>query len=400
MTTDSDGTRTRFAHYQAIEDLDSSGSAELWHGWDPYLGRYVVIASLADIAPTEIKESLADLDNALRRWTGIAAYRAEEILHFFPGSDDETAFVVLPPKGPPRRVASGVAAPTPAASQVIDFADESSVDQTRGAPGSRPTVGRTGSSGGEPIPWLRGLLAALVILGLPFLLMYCAGDIERGCVGCGEVEIVDETIDDPAGLVPVVFATPTPTHTHCIQHTPTPTKKPRPKPKQNLAPVRREQQAPPPRPTATPMRDARIDSRIGAPIPPAPIVQAPAPARVAPIPIEPVPIEPSGAIIGIRPGNVTALTRRMANAGTLVREWLLRYCHDVERRYLAEGRNFACGWMGVDLDGTLPELVVRFTQIDRHMPTGRDLYSKKQIRLLCTDHCVTLAEETTLAEVY
>jgi len=34
------------------------------------------------------------------------------------------------------------------------------------------------------------------------------------------------------------------------------------------------------------------------------------------------------------------------------------------------------------------------------MQTGRDLHTGKRVRLLCTDRCVALEQETSVVEVY
>jgi hypothetical protein len=321
----------RFGHYQAIAALDGHGEARLWHAWDPYLGRFVVVASLASLDAAALEAALPNLDAALRRWTGVAAYRAGDVLHFFPGSDSEDAYIVLSPAG----TSSGGAAAAPpetAARRDLTF-------------------------------WLPLALATLAILGLPLFLYL-------GSLGPGSAP-------PPPIVVPRA-----PTHTECIPPTATssptavPTATPGPQP-----PAKRQAAAP----KAAPAAD------IGAPVAP-----KPEPPVTTFIPADP---EESRAR-GVQPGTVTAMTRRMVGAETLVREWLLRHCHEVERGYLAAGRNFACGWMGVAIDGALPELTVTFTRIDRNLPTGRDLYTNRSVRLLCTDHCITLQEDTTTAEVY
>mgnify|MGYP007073189579 CR=1 FL=1 len=371
MSDDKADTKRRFGHYQAVELLDGAGEAELWHAWDPYLGRFVVVISLAGHDTDALEAGLNDLDAALRRWTGLASFSTQDVLHFFPGSSDEPAYAVLAPKTPPRRrdrggtVAAGAAAATaaPVAASVA-FDDAIAADDREPRRAESP----------PSIAWLPLLLAALAILGLPAMLYLASED--GGC----------------APPAPVFSPTSTPTHTHCVAPTETPTvvptATPRPQPVAAAAPRVRERPKPPQR-KDPPERRARPE--VGAPI---------APAVEPPI-VTYVPAEPEGyRSRGVEPGTVTAMTRRMVGANTLVREWLLRHCHEVERRYLAAGRNFACGWMGVAIEGALPELTVTFTQIDRHLPTARDLYTNKTVRLLCTDHCVTLQEEANTAEVY
>ena len=321
----------RFGHYRAIAALEGRGEAALWHAWDPYLGRFVLVASLAGMDADSVRAALADLEGALRRWTGLASFSAADVLHFFPGSDSEDAWIVLQPPATP-------AATNPAA-----------------------TIG-TGPAAAprrDAALFAALALAALAILGLPLLLYLLSGR-------------------SPAAAPPPVVIVPT--ATACAPATPSPTATPLPTATARPRPPARKAAAPPP------------SAEVGAPIKPAtPAAEMPV-ARW--VPAEP---ERSG---GVQPGTVTAMTRRMAGADTLVREWLLRHCHEVERAYLAAGRNFACGWMGVTIEGDLPELTVTFTRIERHLQSGRDLYTHRSVRLLCTDHCITLMDEATTAEVY
>lgn len=324
----------RFGHYRAIAALEGRGEAALWHAWDPYLGRFVLVASLAGMDADSVRAALADLDGAVRRWTGVASFAAADVLHFFPGSDSEDAWLVLQlPAGPPATTAAATIGSGPAPAPRRDAALFAAL-----------------------------VLAGLAILGLPLLLYLLSGR-------------------SPAAAPPPVVAVPTATATACAPALPSPTATPEPTATAKPRPPARKAAAPAP-----------PSLEVGAPIKPAtPAAEMPV-ARW--VPAEP---ERSGAV---QPGTVTAMTRRMAGADTLVREWLLRHCHEVERAYQAAGRNFACGWMGVTIEGDLPELTVTFTQIDRNLPTGRDLYINRSVRLLCTEHCITLQDEATTAEVY
>lgn len=336
MSNGADDTTKRFGHYQAIEPLDSPGAAQLWHSWDPYLGRFVVVASLAAIDAATLEAALADLDSALRRWTGTDGFTAQDVLHFFPGNEHEGAFVVLMP-------------------------------HVRARPG-HPVAAAVPHAAGAT-SWLPLAMAALLILGLPAILYVLASGYSSA------------TPPPP----PLAIAS-TPTPTECMQATSTPTAVP-----PATAPVRRApaKAKPAAAPAAEPARRKSAD--VGAPV--APAAEPPLAVQVPALPEE---YQPRG----VEPGTVTATTRRMGNASTLVREWLLRNCHEVERAYLAAGRNFACGWMGVVIEGDLPELTVSYTQIERHLPTSRDLYTNRRVRLLCTENCIKLSEETTQAEVY
>lgn len=359
MSNGKDNIRQRFGQYQAIEELESRGPARLWHAWDPYLGRFVIVASLADIDAESLQAGLANLDEALRGWTGVASFTRQDVLHFFPGNESESAFVVLAPKSPatafgeePARHRVAAAAVT--GSESIDF--ESDAADRR----ERRSESRAGT-------WIPLLIALIGILALPIVLYLLSRD--GACA---------------APVPPPMPATAT--STQCIAATATPTATPVP----TSTPVRaKPHAAAKPVAKAAPGRAKQPAPAIGAPIAPAaepPIV------RYAP--------DEADAPTVIQPGTVTAMTRRATNVGTLVREWLLAHCHRIETAYLEAGRNFACGWMGVTIDGELPEITVSYTQIERHLATERDLYTNKVVRLLCTDHCVTLEEDTVGAEVY
>ncbi len=362
MSNGTDNIRQRFGQYQAIEELESRGTARLWHAWDPYLGRFVIIASLAEIDGESLQTGLANLDAALRGWTGVASFTRRDVLHFFPGNESESAFVVLAPKSPATAFAEETAPPRVAAAAVpasesIDF------ERDAAARPERRSESRAGT-------WIPLLLALIGILALPIVLYLLSRD--GACA---------------APVPPPMPATATPTH--CIAATATSTATPLPTSTPARAKPRAAAKPAAPAAKAPASRPKQAAPAIGAPIAP-----APEPPIVRYVPDE------ADAPTVIQPGTVTAMTRRATNVGTLVREWLLAHCHRIETAYLEAGRNFACGWMGVTIDGELPEITVTYTQIERHLPTERDLYTNKVVRLLCTDHCITLEEDTVGAEIY
>lgn len=326
-----------FGPYQAVARLEGLGTAELWHAWDPYLGRFVVVVSLVHLPAADVRAALQDVGAALRGWTGVPTYGPADVLHFSPGGEGEGAFVAVLP-----RQANGGGGGIAAAAF---------------EPPVRPT---------PPMPWERMVLLALAVIAVPALLFWLAWSKEP----------------EPRYAIPLP---PSPTATIATCHTATPW------------PTETPTAVPPPAPR-------RQKPRAQAPAPkPAKVARVPAPIGDAAV--EPTPELPRGPlldapVVGIRPGSVTAYGPGLMGTEQLVREWLLRHCHEVERAYQARGENFACGWMGVSMDGTPPDLTLRYTRIDRHMTTGRDLYIKKKIRLHCSGHCTALTEETDLAEVY
>lgn len=337
------GTRRHFGAYQAIEALEGTGEAQLWHAWDPFLGRYVIVAELADQDTDTVKRDLADLDAALRRWTGIAAFRAADVLHFFPGDGASDAYIVLAPGGAVRAVAAG--APT-------------GVEPATSTPTPAARARRDG-----------GILLALAAAAILFLALLVA-----------LIWILRTARPPDAVLLPA--SPPTATLPTCIEPTPTHTWVPTP----TEVPTATVKPAAPPKPQPKPA--ARRPKAPGGP----PIAAVPPPA--APLP------ETAQVYRGTRPGTVTALTPHLGDPAALVQEWLLRHCAAVEVAHREAGRNVACGWMGVVIEGALPEVTVVFTQIDRHVPSGRDLYTDRRFRLLCTERCIVLAHETNTAEVY
>lgn len=87
----------RFGRYEAVEDLGRSGRGQLWRAWDPFLERFVVIASLPDVDPAELHRGVTALDDALRRWLGPWYAGNRDVLDFGPGGDNSPAFLVFNP---------------------------------------------------------------------------------------------------------------------------------------------------------------------------------------------------------------------------------------------------------------------------------------------------------------
>jgi len=341
-----DPERRYFGHYQALDPLDGAGEAPLWHAWDPYLGRYVVIASLGHIDPEVLRSSLGDLDGALRRWTGVSAFHASDVWHFFAGDGVESPFIVLAPSGQARGSAEDE--PRIAALPLL-----AAVPAVQAAFAAWP--GRL---------WGALALALLMVVLIPLTLFMAAAN---------------RSDRDTPVVSAVVVALSTPT----LGVEPTATMSPEPTPTSSPVAASR-------RPAAAQPRVAEARKKEG----------AAAPAPVPPARARPSVDSADSIVRGIRPGEVVALPGQMVGAVVLVRDWLVQHCLQVEQQYLEAGQTFACGWRGVAIEGSLPEVTATFTQIDRHMQTGRDLHTGKRVRLLCTDRCVALEQETSVVEVY
>jgi hypothetical protein len=87
----------RFGRYEAIEEIGSPSRAQLWRAWDPFLERFVLIAALPGLDPTELHRAMRNLDGALARWTDGKCRNAAQVLDFAPSGEDEPAFFVLSP---------------------------------------------------------------------------------------------------------------------------------------------------------------------------------------------------------------------------------------------------------------------------------------------------------------
>lgn len=84
----------RFGRYEAVENIGPVERGLLWRAWDPYLERYVVVASLPDVDAAELHRLLPELDHALRVWLG--GEDPDAILDFAPGNRREPPFFVFP----------------------------------------------------------------------------------------------------------------------------------------------------------------------------------------------------------------------------------------------------------------------------------------------------------------
>lgn len=85
----------RFGRYEAVEELGPQGRGQLWRAWDPFLERFVLIASVPGLDPAELHRGVAALDDALRRWLGPWSDGDRFVLDFAPGGEGIPAFFVF-----------------------------------------------------------------------------------------------------------------------------------------------------------------------------------------------------------------------------------------------------------------------------------------------------------------
>jgi len=83
----------RFGRYEAVEDLGDRERSHLWRAWDPFLERFVRIADLGSLDPSELVRTLPRLDYALKLWLG--GGHPEAVLDFSPGGKREPPYMVL-----------------------------------------------------------------------------------------------------------------------------------------------------------------------------------------------------------------------------------------------------------------------------------------------------------------
>jgi len=96
----------RFGRYEAVADLGTRAAGHFWRAWDPYLERFVRIASLPGLDAAELYQTLPRLSYALRTW--LEEDPAVLVLDFDPGKVDRPAFFVFCMEAigpPPARVA-------------------------------------------------------------------------------------------------------------------------------------------------------------------------------------------------------------------------------------------------------------------------------------------------------
>jgi hypothetical protein len=87
--------QARFGRYEAVERLGALERGELWRAWDPFLERFVAVASLSGMDAAEIHDLAPRLEADLARWLGSWHRVGMRVFDFGPGGLEGNAFFVV-----------------------------------------------------------------------------------------------------------------------------------------------------------------------------------------------------------------------------------------------------------------------------------------------------------------
>lgn len=156
----------RFGRYEATEDLGQQLRSRCWRAWDPFLERWVIVATLPGLDPAELHRALQGYNGGIQRWIGEEDYGA--LLDFGPPGPDHPAFFVFLGAD-----AEPVAAPAPAP----ELAPSASPEQGSSYAARRAAVHEAAL---RPDRIMEFLIVAAVIAGLVLSLLFIGKRVASG----------------------------------------------------------------------------------------------------------------------------------------------------------------------------------------------------------------------------